>query len=340
MNVSTDLISQFAKITNDQKVSRIDEVTLYGEVVEYEDRICVKFDGSSEITPVTTISDIDETGNKTNYRYGSASVKAGDRVSVCLKNHSATITGNLSDPSMGKAEFTVAEDYILAQVDQVSLKVDSQGVAINGLTTFTNTTSDKLDSLSSGLADGTTIIDGGCIKTGTIDAKRINLEGSICYQYSVDGTTDWHDEQTDADQYRRESFDGGTTWKKGYKFVGTDGKNGEDGADGSDANVPSYIRSTYIDGTRVSSFHLQGNKIECVIPKADGSDDDVGFILTSSFGSTTMQYLRIYASDNISPDTIFDSPRSGYARWRFPYTYVEGNVEFQGETSGVTAEFA
>lgn len=337
MNVSTDLISQFAKITNDQKVSRIDEVTLYGEVVEFEDRICVKFDGSSEITPVTTISDVDENGNTTNYRYGSASVKAGDRVSVCLKNHSATITGNLSDPSMGRAEFTVAEDYILAQVDAVSLKVDAQGVSINGLTTFTNTTSNRLDSLSNGLADGTTIIDGGCIKTGTIDAKRINLEGSLCYQYSVDGVSDWHDEQTDADQYRRESFDGGTTWKKGYKFVGTDGENG---SDGSDASVPSYIRSTYIDGTKVSSFHIQGNKIECVIPEADGEDEDVGFILTSTYGNSSFRYLRIYALDNISPDTVFESPLNGYARWNFGFTYFTGNVQFMGTTSGVTAEFA
>ena len=104
MGLSTELISQFAKITNDQKKSRIDEATLYGEVIQSDDSICVKFDGSEQLTPVTTIAEKDEEGNITNFKYGAASVKTGDRVSVSLKNHSATITGNLSDPPRGRAE--------------------------------------------------------------------------------------------------------------------------------------------------------------------------------------------------------------------------------------------
>ena len=88
MGLSTELISQFAKITNDQKKSRIDEATLYGEVIQSDDSICVKFDGSEQLTPVTTIAEKDEEGNITNFKYGAASVKTGDRVSVGLKNHS------------------------------------------------------------------------------------------------------------------------------------------------------------------------------------------------------------------------------------------------------------
>ena len=73
MGLSNELISQFAKITNDNKKSRIDEVTLYGEVIEYEDSICVKFDGSEEITPVTTVVEKDDKGNPVNYKYGASS---------------------------------------------------------------------------------------------------------------------------------------------------------------------------------------------------------------------------------------------------------------------------
>ena len=169
MGLSTELISQFAKITNDQKKSRIDEATLYGEVIQSDDSICVKFDGSEQLTPVTTIAEKDEEGNITNFKYGAASVKTGDRVSVSLKNHSATITGNLSDPPMGRAEVVETEDSILLKVDdKIKVQVDALGVKIDGLVEITN-----------GLENGTTTIDGACIKTGTIDAQYLNLTGAI-----------------------------------------------------------------------------------------------------------------------------------------------------------------
>lgn len=47
--------------------------------------------------------------------------------------------------------------------------VSSQNIQMNGLVTFT------------GLANGTTTIDGACIKTGTIDADRLNLTGEITF---------------------------------------------------------------------------------------------------------------------------------------------------------------
>ena len=331
MGLSDELVSQFAKITNDQKVSRIDEVTLYGEVVKCDDSVYVKFDGSDELTPVTTVTEKDESGNIINFKYGAASVKTGDRVSVVLKNHSATITGNLSDPPMGRAEVKINDDSIVATVgEKVKVQIDSIGVKINGLTEFNN-----------GLVNGTTSIDGGCIKTGTIDAKRIKLKGSMFYQYSEDGVNNWHEEQTSSDIYRRETFDGGETWGEPYQFIGLNGKNGQDGSDGSDANVPDYIRGTYIDGDRVESFYLKGNKIEAVIPKAAQSDEECGFILTSSFGNQSMRYLRIYALDSLAPYTVFEHPAGGYANWKFNRTIFEGYVDFSLATvEGITATFA
>lgn len=333
MGLSADLISQFAKITNDQKTSKIDEVTLYGEVVEFEDRICVKFDGSSEITPVTTISDVDEDGNATNYRYGSASVSAGDRVSVRLKNHSATITGNLSDPSMGKAEFVVAEDYILAKVDQVSLKVTGLGVEFEGL------------------ADGTTVIDGGCIKTGTIDAQRISLKGLLVYEYSVDGVNDWHYPVASGDVYRRESIDGGETWGEPYQFVGKDGQNGKDGSDGSDARVPSYVELKGLDFTDISSSYIKspsiyggefyGTEFNVISDGVSGS-----FNLYGDYGGKQYHMFRVsyYAGDGAY--VYLDSPASAHIYMNSTTTFG-GNVTFSGKVyfdqatvSGLTATFA
>ena len=56
---------------------------------------------------------------------------------------------------------------ISISVDGVT--VDSANISMNGLVTYT------------GLANGTTTINGGCIKTGTIDADRLNLTGSITF---------------------------------------------------------------------------------------------------------------------------------------------------------------
>lgn len=232
MGVSNELISQFAKITNDQKTSRIDEVTLYGEVIEYQDMICVKFDGTEEITPVTTVVEKDEQGNIINYKYGAASVKTGDRVSVNLKNHSATITGNLSDPPAGRAEFKLNEDSILARVGATEMWIKNEGV------TFT------------GLSEGTTTIDGGCIKTGTIDADRLNLTGSISFG---DLTTEVQNEINSASEDAAEATElanSASSAASGAYSVARSIANG------------SYVGGTFIDKTTIKAPTIIGNEIK------------------------------------------------------------------------------
>lgn len=232
MAVSSELISEFAKITNDRKASRIDEVTLYGEVIEYQDMICVKFDGTEEITPVTTVVEKDEQGNITNYKYGAASVKTGDRVSVNLKNHSATITGNLSDPPAGRAEFKVNENDIMARVGATEMWIKNEGV------TFT------------GLSEGTTTIDGGCIKTGTIDADRLNLTGSISFG---DLTTEVQNEINSASEDAAEATElanSASSAASGAYSVARSIANG------------SYVGGTFINKTTIKAPTIIGNEIK------------------------------------------------------------------------------
>ena len=85
MALSHDLISQFAKvINNDQKAKN--ESTSYGTTVEYNGSTYVKLDGSDLLTPVETTVD----------------TKPGERVTVLVKDHTATVTGNLSSPAARK----------------------------------------------------------------------------------------------------------------------------------------------------------------------------------------------------------------------------------------------
>lgn len=83
MGLSNQLISQFVKATNDEKKATSKEVTVYGTTVKYDGRMYVKLDGSELLTPVKT----------------TASVNEGDKVTVVIGNHTATIIGNMSDPA-------------------------------------------------------------------------------------------------------------------------------------------------------------------------------------------------------------------------------------------------
>ena len=87
MALSNDLISQFVKVTNDDKKERSDK-TVYGTIVEYDGAKYVKIDGSELLTPIST------TTNTNN----------GERVTVMIKNHSAIVTGNISSPAPRTAE--------------------------------------------------------------------------------------------------------------------------------------------------------------------------------------------------------------------------------------------
>ena len=53
MALSSDLISQFVKITKDSSKSK-GETTIRGTVVEYDGSMYVRLDGSELLTPVST----------------------------------------------------------------------------------------------------------------------------------------------------------------------------------------------------------------------------------------------------------------------------------------------
>ena len=82
MALTNELIYEFVKATKDE-APKSTETTVYGTTVEYNGSIWVQLDGSDRYTPVSTTTDM----------------KAGERVSVTIKNHTATVTGNLSSPA-------------------------------------------------------------------------------------------------------------------------------------------------------------------------------------------------------------------------------------------------
>lgn len=103
MNLSSDLISQFVKVTNDKTETK-KESTVYGTAVEHEGAMYVKIDGSELLTPVETTTDM----------------KNGERVTVMIKNHTATVTGNISSPAARTDTVKEVDGKVKEVSDQIS----------------------------------------------------------------------------------------------------------------------------------------------------------------------------------------------------------------------------
>ena len=133
MGLSNDLLSQFAKITKDEKQTK-NETTVYGTTVENNGKTYVKIDGSDLLTPAST----------------TINTKNGERVTVMLKNHTATITGNVSSPSARLIDINeINEETILElntilanKADVASLNVEK--ARIDTLVTDNATIKEKL----------------------------------------------------------------------------------------------------------------------------------------------------------------------------------------------------
>lgn len=87
MGLSDNIVSLFVNATNDKK-EESPESTLYGTTVYQNGRMYVQLDGSGVLTPVST----------------TAATSSGERVMVMIKNHTATVTGNLTSPSASQGD--------------------------------------------------------------------------------------------------------------------------------------------------------------------------------------------------------------------------------------------
>ena len=113
MPLSSELISQFVKVTKDEKRDK-KETTVYGTVVNYNNSKYVRLDGSELLTPATMTVD----------------AEAGERVTVRLKNHTATVTGNITSPSARVETVKVIVDNVTGIEEIIADTVTSETLNI------------------------------------------------------------------------------------------------------------------------------------------------------------------------------------------------------------------
>lgn len=96
MELSRAVVKQFVEVTTDDPRLKNSDNTVYGEIVEVNGGTFVKIDGSEAVTPVAT----------------TAKVHVGDRVVVTVKNHTATVMGNTTDPSASNNQVVKVEETV------------------------------------------------------------------------------------------------------------------------------------------------------------------------------------------------------------------------------------
>lgn len=111
------------KITNDDNSTKTKTgATVKGTTVEYNGKTYVKIDGSELLTPVNATS----------------ATKTGDRVTVNIQDHTATITGNLTSPSASDSDVQAMgsqiSEFEIVLADKVNVgELNAQTARIDNL---------------------------------------------------------------------------------------------------------------------------------------------------------------------------------------------------------------
>lgn len=169
MGLSHDLISQFVKVTNDRQTEK-KETIAYGTAVELDGKKYVRLDGSDMLTPVSSTAD----------------AEANERVTILIKDHTATITGNASSPAARKQSVDNAIDQITEVEILVADKIDASEVEAKYATIESLKATDaKFDTLDATYAKVTSLdaqkariddLETNMLTVGAADIKYATIE--------------------------------------------------------------------------------------------------------------------------------------------------------------------
>lgn len=117
MALSKDIIKQFTKIVNDNNKKEVQEKTVNATYKKIDNVEYIQIDGSDILTPVTSTVQADD----------------GDRVKVLIKNHSAIITGNITNPSASSTSVNNIKDKVDENgntIKQINNNIEQQNNSI------------------------------------------------------------------------------------------------------------------------------------------------------------------------------------------------------------------
>jgi len=159
MALSENLVSQFAKLSNDKKDTNKTE-SVKGTYKKIGDTEYVQIDGSEIWTPVKS----------------TVEAKNGEQVKVEIKNHIATITGNISNPSASSTSVSTLADTVDEHgntIKQMNNTITEQGSTITVIDSTLNTVESTVNQYKS-IVD----LQEAAIKAhdSAIEANKTNIE--------------------------------------------------------------------------------------------------------------------------------------------------------------------
>lgn len=256
MQLSDELVSQFVKTTNDGKQVSV-ETTAYGTIVVYGEATYVQLDGSDILTPIVSTTDVND----------------GDRVLVRLKNHTAMVTDNISDPSIGVKRANGLESKITQTAAEIRLEVaDSvaglESSIVQNATSITSIVSNQNEfSKFQQTVEGFEFMNkGGSVKIG---GGNIDLTGCITFS---DLGTEVSSKFTAVELASTAAMSTATEAKNNVSNAITEAGKAMTRADAAadvaaqayllaqDLELPSYLKETYIDQTIVMSPVIVGGQ--------------------------------------------------------------------------------
>ena len=138
MILPSNLISDFVKATKD-KPAQPRESVLYGTI--QSDTGYVQLDGSTVLTPIENKAVI---------------AKAGDRVTVTIKDHKAIVTGNIASPAAREKDTLKIDDLNAVNIEISNIKADITLLKTSN-TTIENTLESHTESINTLTAENKTI---------------------------------------------------------------------------------------------------------------------------------------------------------------------------------------
>lgn len=266
MGLSSELASQFAKVTNDS-IRNTSGTKLYGTITMLGEVPYVRLDGTEELTPISRTVEVAE----------------GDRVEVMIANHSATVTGNLTDPSIGIVRAGNLESKITQTAEEIRLEVSdlSQNLQSNITQTATEIRS-EISGLNGSIeefsefkqtVEGFSFMGtGGTVK---ISGGDINLTGAISFSDLSDSETKQAEIdaiEATADSALSTANSASSTANNAYNVA-------------TSISIPNYIKSTYIDATTIKSPEIEGNNIKVYGTFQTVGNNEIGQIITGYMGA-------------------------------------------------------
>lgn len=275
--ISKRLVKDFVSVTTD--TARTD-TTVYGTVVENNGVMCVRIDGSDEITPIVS----------------TTTVKENERVRVQIKNHQAVVTGNTTNPAIGVMEENGLRSAIEQSINMIRLEVEDE---INDLHSSLEITTQSITSVVEAqenfskfqqTVEGFSFMGaGGTVK---ISGGDINLTGSITWS---DLAADAQGEVTDAQTTANSAA---TVANNAYNLA-DDAYDQAELAETTAIQIANgtYKGGTFISGKKLYSPSLYGDTINLL----DGSSNLVGAITlkkttTFAFDITSQMSIRLNAA--------------------------------------------